>query len=151
MKKEAILGLISILVIVVLVFVVLVSGCTSTSSSSSSGKTYNGSQMSFQYPSDCEVKEIGSENGTFVRVNKDSKTEAAVRIMDNPTETKDAVASSSTYKGQETISGVVCDVYKDSSGIYDYFFQKNGKNILVFSGDLSTDTAKQIIETIQVK
>ena len=144
MKKEATLGLISILVIVV-----LVSGCTS--SSSSSGKTYNGSQMSFQYPSDCEVKEIGSENGTFVRVNKDSKTEAAVRIVDNPTETKDAVASSSTYKGQETISGVVCDVYKDSSGIYDYFFQKNGKNILVFSGDLSTDTAKQIIETLQLK
>lgn len=144
MKKEVILGLISILVIVV-----LVSGCTS--SSSSSGKTYNGSQMSFQYPSDCEVKEIGSENGTFVRVNKDSKTEAAVRIMDNPAETKNAVASSSTYKGQETIGGAVCDIYKDSDGIYNYFFQKNGKNILVFSGDLSTDTAKQIIETIQVK
>jgi hypothetical protein len=144
LKKEATLGLISILVIVV-----LVSGCTS--SSSSSGKTYNGSQMSFQYPSDCEVKEIGSENGTFVRVNKDSKTEAAVRIVDNPTETKDAVASSSTYKGQETISGVVCDVYKDPSGIYNYFFQKNCKNILVFSGDLSTDTAKQIIETLQLK
>ena len=147
MKKETILGLISILVIVV-----LVSGCTSSSSSSSSSaKTYNGSQMSFQYPSDCEVKEIGSENGTFVRVNKDSKTEAAVRIMDNPAETKNAVASSSTYKGQETIGGAVCDIYKDSDGIYNYFFQKNGENILVFSGDLSTDTAKQIIETIQVK
>jgi uncharacterized lipoprotein YehR (DUF1307 family) len=142
LKKEVISGLISILIIIV-----MISGCTS----SSSAKTYNGSQMSFQYPSDCEVKEIGSENGTFVRVNKDSKTEAAVRIMDNPTETKNAIASSSTYKGQETISGVVCDVYKDSSGIYNYFFQKNGKNILVFSGDLSTDTAKQIIETIQVK
>lgn len=119
------------------------SGCTSSSA------TYNGSQMSFQYPSDCEVKEVRSLNGTMVMVNKDSKTEVSVRVINNSTETKNVIANSSTYRGQETIGGVVCDVYSNSEGLHNYFFQKNGKNIRVWCGGLYKDTAKQIIQTIQ--
>nr|WP_319372450.1 hypothetical protein [uncultured Methanobacterium sp.] len=128
--------------------IVAISGCTSTSAS-----TYNGSQMSFQYPSDSQIKELGSaHDGSSVAVKKDNKTEAAVTILSDLESAKVNMTAGSDYtksQGQQTINGVSCAVYKTTDGIYYYLFEKNGKQFSVMCGDASQDVAKQIIQTIK--
>ena len=125
--------------------VVAISGCTSYSAS-----TYNGSQRSFQYPSVCQVKEIGADpDGSYVRISKNTTTEALIKKLDNLQSAKDNLTEGLKSQNQENISGISCDVLRFHDGTSVYLFEKNGKQFSLMCGDLSQYGVKQIIGTIQ--
>lgn len=147
----------TVVLCVCMVVFVAISGC------SQSYSTFNGTIMSFQYPSDCNVKELTSNEFQYsvtpknhsVSVEKNGKIVVIERVNSSMAD-ESLVISSYGYKYNGNFtnkeSGIQYTKYDSPDPDYDenvFLFEKEGKVFKISGQVADQNTIEKIIETIQ--
>jgi hypothetical protein len=118
--------------------IVGISGCTSSNSTN----TYNGSQMSFQYPNSWSVI---NESINWVQFKA---SEGEVRVWNYAKDS--GQLGSFTFSDNETV-GDKKYTKMVTGGLTSYAFQGNNSDLFIIASKGNDEGVKQIIETIQFK
>lgn len=117
--------------------VIGISGCTSSTAS-----TYNGSQMSFQYPSSWSII---NESTNWVQFKVG---DGEVRVWNYPKDSEQL--GSFSFSDNETV-GDKKYTKMVTGGLTSYAFQGNNSDLFIIASKGNDEGVKQIIETIQFK
>lgn len=158
-------------VLVVLILIIAVSGCFSSFKGERTNSTYNGSVVSFIYPSDYVITEVNRENGIFLKGNKtddrtfevskksinqsfDSQVSGIKQLLieDPSLQTKIVNEKNLTVDGSKAYQTTYTMVIAENIVWNTYtVFDKNGSRyVILFTGDYTNYDTDIVVNSLKV-